>query len=660
MKPKLIIMIILYFLIYESTLLAQTETDTLTQQSNSGNAVTISGEIGAYGELYDISNIPNRRPNSTGRLFLRPTLDILGLFQIPFEILLSTEGSGARQNINQFGLNPKWDWGSAHIGDFYEDYSSLTLNGIKIRGGGLNINPGFVRFSIASGFTNRSVSGGAQNGAFERFLLAAKFGVGKEDETHFNVIFLKAKDKVSSLDKNAKSITVLEPNGEDAWPLGSLQTIKWTSVNIGGAVLIELSRDGGSTFELIETNVPNIGFYEWSVNGAVTFQAVIKITSIDEPAISDVSDFIFSIGTGSEFTFKRGDRLTDIINSNSVTPQENMVLGISGKAKFLDNKIMFDYEASGSLYSRDLRASVLDPDSSEFPEFLSNIFTPRVGSNYDFALNTQLQLNLQSYSGKLGYKRIGPGYTSLGLAYLLNDQQEFSLINSIRVSKFALTLGYINQTDNLNDQKLFTTSRNIYTAGISGSISEHWNTSVMVNVLNMGNNSNADSVKTDFNNLVISTTQAFIIDRTSLLRSITLTYAYQSSENKSFQLSNNTTLTHTLNGGVNLFISDNLNSTISAGLVSSEVFDTIKNTIKNLSLVIQHNGFERKLNTSFNVSAAFGDNTNSFRSGLTAGYQLSSADTFTLALWFTRFNGAEETRSSFSEILSSLNYSHRF
>ena len=83
-----------------------------------------------------------------------------------------------------------------------------------------------------------------------------------------------------------------------------------------------------------------------------------------------------------------------------------------------------------------------------------------------------------------------------------------------------------------------------------------------------------------------------------------------------------------------------------------EVFDTIKNTIKNLSFVIQHNGFERKLNTSFNVSAAFGDDTDSFRSGLTAGYQLSSSDTFTLALWFTRFNGAEATRSSFSEIFS--------
>ncbi|GAB4293981.1 MAG: hypothetical protein Kow0098_15250 [Ignavibacteriaceae bacterium] len=650
------IFLICFFVFFSTASFAQEE----SSPEGSKSTISISGEIGAYGELYNISNIPNRRPNSTGRLFLRPTLDILGLLQIPFEIFLSTEGSSARQNLNQFGINPKWDWGSAHLGDFNEDFSKFTLNGIKIRGGGLNINPGIFRFSTAAGFTNKAVNGGAQNGAYDRFLLAAKLGVGKEDETNFNLIILKAKDKVSSIDQDKKSITVLEPNGDDNWPIGSLQTIRWTSVNVAGAVTIEISRDGGTTFEQVQTDVPNTGFYDWSVTGPVTFQALIKITDAEDASVSDISDYIFSIGTGSEFIYKKGNRTTDVSNPNSVTPQENLVIGISGKVKFYESTVVLDYEADGSLYSRDLRASELDPDSAIFPEFFLKIFTPRVGSDYDFAFNTALNLNLKSYSGKIGYKRVGPGYNSLGLSYLLNDHQEIIFNNTFRISKFALMLGYINLTDNLNNQKLFTTSRNIYTAGISGSISEKWNTSLMLNLLDMGNDSNADSTKTDFNNIVVSTTQSFLVGQKTLFRTISFTYVFQASGNKSYQLTKNTTQTHTINAGVNLFFNENLNSTVSAGLVNSTVFDTLKNTTTNFSLVLQHSAFERKLNPSLNLSAAFGENTDSYRSGLTASYNLTNSDTFTIALWFTRFNGAAESGQSFSEILSGFNYSHRF
>jgi hypothetical protein len=53
------------------------------------------------------------------------------IFQIPIEFLLSTEGSSARQNINQFGINPKWSWDSIHAGYFSEDYLQYTLSGIR-------------------------------------------------------------------------------------------------------------------------------------------------------------------------------------------------------------------------------------------------------------------------------------------------------------------------------------------------------------------------------------------------------------------------------------------------------------------------------------------------------------------------------------------------
>lgn len=129
---------------------------------------------------------------------------MFNLIQIPFEFLISSEGSSARQNINQFGINPQWDWGSLHAGDFTEEYSQFTLSGIKLRGGGLNLTPGNFRFSTAAGFTQRSVPGGAQDGSFKRFLFAAKLGIGEQTNSYVDFIFLRAKDEVGPLDQNTK------------------------------------------------------------------------------------------------------------------------------------------------------------------------------------------------------------------------------------------------------------------------------------------------------------------------------------------------------------------------------------------------------------------------------------------------------------------------
>ncbi|MFN3694868.1 MAG: hypothetical protein ACK4UV_07650, partial [Ignavibacterium sp.] len=269
------------------------------------------------------------------------------------------------------------------MGDFNTEYSRYTLSGVLIRGGGINLNPGNFRFSTAAGFTRRSVPGGAQDGSFKRFLLASKLGFGNESVSYLDFIFVRAKDEISSLDQNDKSITVLSPNGNDVLDIGALISISWNSYNVGGAVKIELSRDGGSTFELIADNQPNVSFYNWTVTGPVSFEALIKISSTEDSTVYDLSDNYFSIGSGVQTSIAANTN--NIINQNAVTPQENLVLGTKGKVSFLDNVVSFDFDAAGSVYSRDLRASELDLDSSDIPSFISKIYKPRVGTNYDFA-----------------------------------------------------------------------------------------------------------------------------------------------------------------------------------------------------------------------------------------------------------------------------------
>jgi hypothetical protein len=164
-----------------------------------GKILRLSGEIGTYGELYSINGRDGRRPSAIGRLFFRPTLTLFDALSVDFDVLLSTEGNQARQDINQFGINPSWSWGQAHLGDFSDNYAQYTLNGIRVRGGGFFINPGLFRLGAVGGVTKRAVLGTEENGAYERYLYGGRIGLGSAEGGFFDLVFLRVRDKISSL-----------------------------------------------------------------------------------------------------------------------------------------------------------------------------------------------------------------------------------------------------------------------------------------------------------------------------------------------------------------------------------------------------------------------------------------------------------------------------
>lgn len=165
----------------------------------------LSGELGFYGELYSVDGREKRRPSSTARVFLRPTLTLLGTFRTSVDIIYSTEGSSARQSINQFALHPRWSWGQLHLGDFSHKFSEYTLNNITIRGAGVEINPGLFRFQAVGGQSKRKVESGLNESVYSQYAYGFKIGVGKEDGSFFDVNVLKVKD-----DKNSLPLEIFE------------------------------------------------------------------------------------------------------------------------------------------------------------------------------------------------------------------------------------------------------------------------------------------------------------------------------------------------------------------------------------------------------------------------------------------------------------------
>ncbi|MBU0476274.1 MAG: hypothetical protein KKF62_19165 [Bacteroidetes bacterium] len=163
---------------------------------------SISGDAGAYGELYSTSRDIARRPTSTGRLFLRPTFTFLNNFSISFDLFVSTEGNDARQQINRFALHPEWSWGKAHVGDFNHKFSDYSLNGINIRGGGVEINPGWFRFQAIGGQTRRSIVASPYSSVYSQNMGAIKIGIGNERTSFFDINIVLARDDSNSVPKS--------------------------------------------------------------------------------------------------------------------------------------------------------------------------------------------------------------------------------------------------------------------------------------------------------------------------------------------------------------------------------------------------------------------------------------------------------------------------
>ncbi|MDD5088292.1 MAG: S8 family serine peptidase, partial [bacterium] len=97
---------------------------------------------------------------------------------------------------------------------------------------------------------------------------------------------------------SAGNITVTSPNGGEAWYMSTSHNITWTSSGFTGNVKIELNRTySGGTWETLYASTTNDGTQAWTVSGAVTTQARIRISSVNVPAITDVSDANFTIAT---------------------------------------------------------------------------------------------------------------------------------------------------------------------------------------------------------------------------------------------------------------------------------------------------------------------------------------------------------------------------
>jgi photosystem II stability/assembly factor-like uncharacterized protein len=102
-------------------------------------------------------------------------------------------------------------------------------------------------------------------------------------------------DKVYFTGSVTPTITIIKPNGTQTWPVGSTKEIKWTTTGSVGNLRVEYSINGGASWILIDNSTTNDGILSWIIPNTPSLNCLVKLSSVDDPSISDTSDLPFVI-----------------------------------------------------------------------------------------------------------------------------------------------------------------------------------------------------------------------------------------------------------------------------------------------------------------------------------------------------------------------------
>jgi fibronectin type 3 domain-containing protein len=100
---------------------------------------------------------------------------------------------------------------------------------------------------------------------------------------------------INHQEEDESRIRIVHPVQYTRVDIGLPHSITWESRNVTGNVAIDLSRDGGFTWSTIIADTPNDHSETTTFTGPESYLARLRIRSLADPAIKDVSDYIFYI-----------------------------------------------------------------------------------------------------------------------------------------------------------------------------------------------------------------------------------------------------------------------------------------------------------------------------------------------------------------------------
>ncbi len=170
----------------------------------------LSSGLSLSTSFYRIQGAEHRQQPFNWFITGTPTLYIYGI-AIPVSFYWSNQALSFQQPFNQIGITPSWRWIKLHAGYSSVHFSDYTMAGRRFLGGGVELNPGKLRFGVVYGRFQEAIEqdsilrptpgsflGEIPNGAFSRKGYSVKLGLGTE-RNFIDLILLQAADDSTSI-----------------------------------------------------------------------------------------------------------------------------------------------------------------------------------------------------------------------------------------------------------------------------------------------------------------------------------------------------------------------------------------------------------------------------------------------------------------------------
>ena len=274
----------------------------------------------------------------------------------PVSYTFSKNNSDFSNPFYRLGVSPEYKWAKAHMGYRSISFSKFTLVGHNFLGGGLELNPGILRFGAVYGRFAKKKLPSVDNpqdsiAGFSRKGFGVKLGIGRDDN-FFDLLFLRIADDTTTL-------------------------------------------------------------------------------------------------TGPYF-------------ENAQTPEANSVIGALTRLT-IAKKVVFDAEVALSAYTDNVFASPIDEKDLKNPSYAKNLEFLNVNqsSYFAYAISSQIQYMEKNFTLGLQYRRIDPGFKSMGAYYFTGDLENITVNTRFNLLERKLSVrGSIGfQNNNLKDNKISTTGK---------------------------------------------------------------------------------------------------------------------------------------------------------------------------------------------------------
>ena len=418
----------------------------------------------------------------------------------------------------------------------------------------------------------------------------------------------------------------------------------------GGAVTGRYSRTAvGGRLGLGDPDRTSLGF--------VVLRARDDVGSLEPPTDTLFPDVM------PDTAFVEDTLQVGLENRFAVTPQENVVVAVTGGLALFGDRLALKGEVAGSGYTRDLRSDVIESQEilDRIPGIAQRVFTPRVSSAADYAYTIQAQLRpIAPLTTIVSYRYLGPGYTSLGAASLLSDRRDVDLKSTLRFRRLRASVSVGHQRDNLVGQKAFTTGRNRLAATLAMRVTRQWSTSVRLNRATLGNDASEPERWIAYSSWQTGVRQTLAFGRQSAVRSASVDYGYRTTGDDNPLRAMNTSRAHSVSASVVFAPRRNISITPSMGLVRSRFADGDWDTRTTYGVGAQWAALRGTWVSSLNLGRSQFQQTGALQGTLSSRYQLTQRDAVILTVRGSDYDNITNPDLNFQEVAANLRWVHRF